>query len=308
VVGGPRGQTPEPERRISEDARAPWFTVAVRREGYNPELFQSLWQKRIAILTYHKFPQDEWRGEEFTPQRVPLAGSETVTMHLAERGTQSSNRFWLREIRKRRDSGHQTSTLTTNFQAPTATLASLLFARWSQEYFFRYMREHYGLDRPIEYGTEPVPDAIQVVNPEGRKLDSQLRSKTGQRHRLAAQFGAWALSADPTESELQGFQQRQGDLREEIGHLDLEIEKLKQWRKNTPHHIPVKSLPEEDRDKPGPKRRKAEFVMQPVSEDSTVPRILHILFGGGRSSAGEREGNPFGGGCSCETTCRALQE
>ena len=83
------------------------------------------------------------------------------------------------------------------------------------------MREHYGLDRLIEYGTEPVPDAIPVVNPEWRKLDSQIRSRTGQRHRLAAQFGAWALSADPTESELQGFQQRQGDLREEIGNLDL---------------------------------------------------------------------------------------
>jgi hypothetical protein len=240
-------KTPEQERRLAEDARAPWFTVVFDREGYSPELFQSLWQKRIAILTYHKFPQDEWRGEEFTPQRVPLAGSETVTMNLAERGTQLSNRFWLREIRKRSDSGHQTSILTTNFQAPTATLAASLFARWSQENFFRYMREHYGLDRLIEYGTEPVPDAIPVVNPEWRKLDSQIRSQTGQRHRLAAQFGAWALSADPTESELQGFQQRQGDLREEIGNLDLEIEKLKQLRKNTPHHIPVKSLPEADR-------------------------------------------------------------
>lgn len=240
-------KTPEQQRRLVEDARAPWFTVVFHREGYSPDLFPSLWQKRIAILTYHKFPQDEWRGEEFTPERVPLAGSETVTLNLAERGTQLSNRFWLSEIRKRSDRGHQTSILTTNFQAPTGTLAASLFARWSQENFFRYMREHYGLDRLMEYGTEPVPDAIQVVNPEWRKLDSQIRSQTGQRHRLAAQFGALALSEDPAESELQGFQQRQGDLREEIGHLDLEIEKLKQSRKNTPHHIPVKSLPEEDR-------------------------------------------------------------
>ncbi|HEY6306422.1 MAG TPA: hypothetical protein VI488_08220 [Candidatus Angelobacter sp.] len=241
------GKTPEQERRLAEDPRAPWFTVVFDREGYSPGLFQSLWQKRIAVLTYHKFPQDDWPKEAFSPQRVTLAGNETVTLNLAERGTQLSNQFWVREIRKRSDRGHQTSILTTNFQAPMATLAASLFARWCQENFFRYMREHYGLDRLIEYGTEPVPDAIQVVNPQWRQLDSQIRAKSGQRHRLAARFGSLALSEDPTDSELQGFQQRKGDLREEIGNLDVEIEKLKQSRKETPHHIPVKSLPEEDR-------------------------------------------------------------
>jgi hypothetical protein len=85
-------------------------------------------------------------------------------MQLAERGSQLSNKLWLREIRKLTDSGHQTSILTTNFQVPMPTLAVSLFARWSQENFFRYMREHYGLDHLIEYGTEPVPDAISVVN------------------------------------------------------------------------------------------------------------------------------------------------
>jgi hypothetical protein len=240
-------KTPEQERRLAEDPRAHWFTVVFDREGYSPEWFEQMWQKRIAILTYHKFPKQEWRREEFATHSALLARGEIVTMQLAERGAQLSNNLWLREIRKLTDSGHQTSILTTNFQAPMATLAVSLFARWSQENFFRYMREHYGLDQLIEYGTEPVPDAIPVVNPEWRKLDSQIRSKTGQRHRLAAQFGALALSEDPTESELHGFQQRKGHMREEIENLDLEIDNLKQLRKNTRHHIPVKSLPEEDR-------------------------------------------------------------
>src|ERR1700680_2004712 len=46
---------------------------------------------------------------------------------------------------------------------------------------------------------------------------------------------------------VQGFQQRKGHLQEEIQVLDLEIDNLKQLRKKTEHHIPVKSLPEEDR-------------------------------------------------------------
>jgi transposase-like protein len=240
-------KTPEQERRLAEDLWAHWFTLVFDREGYSPELFHYLWQKRIAVLTYHKFPQDSWREEEFHSYSVSLGGGETVTLRLAELGTQLSNHFWVREIRKLSDSGHQTSILTTNFQAPLATVAAALFARWCQENFFRYMREHYGLDRLIEYGTEPLPDAIPVVNPQWRNLDSQIRSKAGQRYRLAAQFGVLVLSEDPSESELQAFQQRKGELREEIGNLDLEIEKLKQERKNTAHHIPVKSLPEEDR-------------------------------------------------------------
>jgi hypothetical protein len=240
-------KTLEQERRLAADARAHWFTIVFDREGYSPELFEQMQNKRIAILTYHKFPQDDWHTEEFATHSVELAGGEAVTMQLAERGVRLSNNLWLREIRKLTASGHQTSILTTNFQAPMTTLAVSLFARWSQENFFRYMREHYSLDRLIEYGTEPIPDAISVVNPQWRKLDSQIRSQTGQRHRLAAQFGALALSEDPTEPELHRFQQRKGQMREEVQALDLEIDNLKQLRKNTPHHVAVQSLPEEDR-------------------------------------------------------------
>jgi hypothetical protein len=240
-------RTPEQERRLAEDARAHWFTIVFDREGYSPEFFEQMRKKRIAILTYHKFPQDDWRSEEFVAHSVELAGGETVTLQLAERGTQLSNELWLREIRKLTESGHQTSILTTNFQATIPTLAASLFARWSQENFFRYMREHYSLDRLIEYGTEPIPDAISVVNPQWRKLDSQIRSQAGKRHRLAAQFGALALSEESSEAEIDRFQQRKGQLREEIQSRDLEIDKLKQIRKSTPHHVAVKELPEEDR-------------------------------------------------------------
>jgi hypothetical protein len=173
-------KTPQQERQLAEDARAHWFTMVLDREAYSPEFFGQMGKKRIAILTYHKFPQDDWRSEEFATHSVALAGGETVTMKLAERGAELSHHLWVREIRKLTDSGHQTSILTTNFQAPMPTLAASLFARWSQENFFRYMREHYSLDRLIEYGTEPIPDAILVVNPQWRKLDSQVRSQARQ--------------------------------------------------------------------------------------------------------------------------------
>lgn len=240
-------QTAEQQQRLAQDRRAHWFTLVFDREGYSPELFAELFAKRIAILTYHKFPKEDWPVEQFAAHRVELAVGQTVTMKLAERGTRLSNNLWLREIRKLTDSGHQTAMLTTNFSAPMPVLAASMFARWCQENFFRYMREQYGLDRLVEYGTEMIPDITTVVNPQWRRLDSQVRSKTGQRHRLHAQFGAMALSEGLSEAEVQTYQRRKGELQEQIQHLDLEIDELKQQRKQTEHHIPVKSLPEEER-------------------------------------------------------------
>jgi len=240
-------KSPELQKRLEEDPRAPWFTMVFDREGYSPEFFMEMLRKRIAVLTYHKFPKPDWPAAEFISHTVQLAGGETVTMKLAERGTQLSNKLWVREIRKLTDGGHQTALLSTNFEAPTTALGVSMFARWSQENFFRYMREHYGLDHLVEYGTEPVPDAILVVNPQWRKLDSQVRSRTNQRYRLTAEFGALALSEEPTESEVHEYERQKGQLQEQVQNLDLEIDTLKQRRKETTHHIPVKDLPEEDR-------------------------------------------------------------
>jgi hypothetical protein len=44
-----------------------------------------------------------------------------------------------------------------------------LFAWWCPENFFQYMGQHYGLNRLIEYGTEPLPEITIVVNPAWRR-------------------------------------------------------------------------------------------------------------------------------------------
>src|ERR1700751_310609 len=56
-----------------------------------------------------------------------------------------------------------------------------------------------------------------------------------------------ALSEGLSEDEVQTYERRKGELQEQIQHLDVEIDQLKQRRKQTQHHIPVQSLPEEER-------------------------------------------------------------
>ena len=237
----------ELHRRMQDDPHQHRFTLVFDREGYSPEFFGEMKQRRIAILSYHKFPGDAWAADEFSACRVQLAGGEGMTMQLAERGSRLSNGLWVREVRKLSETGRQTSILSTNYRADYTALAASMFARWSQENFYKYMRQHYSLDRLAEYGTEPVPDPIQTVNPAWRRLDSQIRAKTETRRRQLALFGACELQSALAEPEVACYQQKKGQLQDEIENLNRDIDELKKQRKETPHHIPVKDLPESDR-------------------------------------------------------------
>ena len=235
------------QEQMQADSLQHWFTLVFDREAYSPEFFAEMKKQHIAILSYHKFPGEPWAEEEFSDCRVELTGGEVVTMKLAERGSLLSNRLWVREVRKRSEGGHQTSILSTNYQAGYTVLAASMFARWSQENFFKYMRQHYSLDRLAEYGTEPVPDPIKTVNPAWRKIDSQIRARNEKRRRQLALFGALDLQPAPADAEVSRYQIRKAQLQEQIEAIHHDIDQLKLQRKETLHHIPVKDLPESDR-------------------------------------------------------------
>jgi hypothetical protein len=139
------------------------FTLVFDREGYSPDFFKRLKEHGVACLTYHKFPGADWADEEFQPCGVRLHTGEIVAMDLAERGTLLSNNMWVREIRKRRENGHQTAVLSTDYRSEAAPLAGAMFSRWSQENYFRYSRYHLGLDRLADYSTDIIPDTLTQV-------------------------------------------------------------------------------------------------------------------------------------------------
>lgn len=239
--------SPEWQKRMEGNPRQHRFTLVFDREAYSPELFAEMQAKRIAVVTYHKYPGEDWPAEEFSEQTVELGGGAVVRMKLAERGTRLSNGLWVRQVRKLSAGGKQTAILSTDYEADYTRLAASMFARWSQENFFKYMREHYGLDRLVEYGTEAVPDSVRVVNPAWRQLDSQVRTLTGKRQRLLVQFAAQGLQGELSESEVTRYQQKKAQLQEEIEHLGQQLDQIKLQRKQTAHHVTVGELPEAER-------------------------------------------------------------
>jgi hypothetical protein len=231
---------------LAEDPLLHRFSLVFDRAGYSPEFFAEQKAQRVAVITYHKFPGQDWPEAEFTSQPLVLANGELVTLALAERGTCLSNGLWVREIREREDSGHQVSVLATDYRSELRPLAVRMFARWTQENFLKYMREHYAIDRLVEHGTEPLPETTIVVNPAWRKLDSQIRREQVLRERDHAAFGALNLSATPEAPELEAWQQQKAQLHQTITARQTRLEELKAQRKKTPRHLTLKELPTAD--------------------------------------------------------------
>jgi len=77
-----------------------------------------------------------------------MVDSNKVIMELAEKKT-TINDVEFREVRKKNESSHQTSVITTNNKLQSITIAAKMFARWTQENFFKYLRQEYDLDRIV---------------------------------------------------------------------------------------------------------------------------------------------------------------
>src|SRR5271157_4931600 len=72
---------------LQDDRYRARFVILFDREGYSPEFFKEMWRThRIACITYHKYPGDDWPTDEFTELETTLPGGELVQMKLAERG------------------------------------------------------------------------------------------------------------------------------------------------------------------------------------------------------------------------------
>ena len=232
---------------LAADPTQEKFIVVFDREGYSPEALRRLKERRIGALTYHKHPGPDWPPSEFGPQKVKLAQGNEEELQLAERATVLSNGFTAREVRHLDGAGHQTSVLATTDRLSAAEVAASMFGRWSQENFFKYMREHYALDRLVSYGVEDLDETTQVVNPAWRQLDRQIRSVTAKLKPRLARFGAMNLTSPIEPEAVKEFLQQKAALQAQIEDLQKQREQLKVQRAATPHHVPLSQVPQKER-------------------------------------------------------------
>ncbi|HEY5715044.1 MAG TPA: hypothetical protein VIS54_01405, partial [Psychromonas sp.] len=239
------------QQSLAENPYLCRFILVFDREGYSPAFFIEMWQThRIACITYHKYPDDPWPVQEFQAQNVRLSNGEMVTMRLAERGTyvgSGRQTLWMREVRKLNDSGHQTSLISTAYELTHTQLAMQMFSRWCQENFFRYMMQHFAIDRLCEQGTTDLPGTEKVVNPQWRDLDRQRNSLQNKLRYRQARFGGLVHhpQAKDDEKRYRKWVEQKSILLEEIEQMEHQLALLKPRLKNTAKHISWDTLDEE---------------------------------------------------------------
>ena len=292
------------EQALQQNKQICRFILVFDREGYSPEFFRKMWiQHRIACMTYHKFPGENWPRENFSAQEITLPSGEKVTMQLAEQGSlvgSGKKAMWMREVRKLTESGHQTSIITTAFELKLTAVSGRMFSRWCQENFFRYMKHHYGLDMLQEYGIEPLSDTEKVVNPERRQREGERNSIQSKLNYRLARFAAMELHPVKKEGETEDlkynkWERNRAELLEEIEQYENELKNIKDILKDTPKHITWQELKEEDRFEqllPGKKRLidtvsmiayRAETAMAALLTSATIDfpmarQLLQTLF------------------------------
>ena len=234
------------EEALQDDPLLHRFILIFDREGYSPDFMAKMFKQRIACLSYNKFPKEDWATEEFRPEKVKLVSGEIIEMQLTERGTLLKG-LWVRETRRLADNGHQTSIISTAYRLELGALAMGMFARWSQENFFKYMRQNYSLDRLVEYTTEELPGETKVVNPKYRKLDGEVRRQAAKLARKTALFGSITIHGEIIPEKIEEYQKHKTELKDEIAIASKSIDALKVERKVTPKHVLISELPAEER-------------------------------------------------------------
>lgn len=229
---------------IQEEDQTPRLTLIFDREAYEPSFFIRIWQLyRIAIITYRKNVKDLWAENSFQKTTT----KDGVTVLLCEQEV-SLNNHTFREIRKQSTTSHQTAIITTHPTLKMEDTAEKMFNRWSQENFFKYMIADYDFDKMIEYGIEDIDPEKTIVNPEYRKINSELKKLVEKKRRIEVKFYPIVDKLlDETIDQVPKISNKLQEYQLEIAKYDAEIEELKSKRKETPPKIQLKEIPEDKR-------------------------------------------------------------
>ena len=181
---------------------------------------------------------------------MTLGNGERVLIKRAERGVRINSRpqerLWVRQVRKLTTSGHQTSLISTAYGSDALQDAGVLFSRWSQEDFFQYAMQDYGID--LQY----------------------------------AEYAAQTLHPEADAKKVEQWQQRQAALVEAIEHLEHELSEVKQLQSQTPKHLAWEDLPEEAQFQqlaPSRKRLLDHLTAAEMTCPGTNLKLAYSLFG-----------------------------
>jgi len=237
-----RGQILPEVRALVGERRV---TMVFDREGWSPKFFKEVFAQGFDVITYRKGAYPEWPREEFRTVNA-LVDGRPVSYELAEQSTQLLPGFRMREVRRLCANGHQTAIVTTRNDWPIEVVAYRMFERWTQENFFRYMRQHFALDALVSYSVEPADPERSVPNPERKKLSKMLSAKRAALKELEQAYGQQArANPEARRPTMRGFKIAQAKLSQQLRECEAECHELRQRLAQLPKRVPMKALLDE---------------------------------------------------------------
>jgi hypothetical protein len=220
-------------------------TLIFDREGWSPKLFARWYEKGVDVITYRKGKYDPWPQECFIETGSRMA-DQPVTYRLGERSTKIGKDFWMREVRRLCDSGHQTSVMTTRQDLTAERIACRMFSRWRQENFFRYMRHEYNLDHLLTYEVEAADGERLVPCPVYKEKRKEIFRMKADLEKLEKEYGQLAFENKKAQRpSMRGFNIANAGCKNKIRLLQEQIEKAKMELKQLPQKVPLNRVVED---------------------------------------------------------------
>ena len=226
-------------RRLVGDRRV---TLVFDREGWSPKFFREVHGQGFEVLTYRKGVDAAWPVKAFRTVTGTVDG-RSVTYELAERSVEVLKGFRMREIRRLGTNGHQTAIVTTRHDLAIEVVAYRMFERWTQENFFRYMRQQFALDALLTYAVEPADPERTIPNPERKKVVNALVQHRAALKELEQAYGQQALAnPEGQRPTMRGFKIAQAALSRRIRAHQAQCRTLKARLAKLPERVPIKAV------------------------------------------------------------------
>jgi transposase len=218
-------------------------TVVFDRGGWSPKLFQTILGQDFDILTYRKGKGRRIHEKRFVRRQAKLDG-RWVSYHLHDQPVRFlKGKLRLRQVTRLTDDGHQTHVITSRWDLRDIEVAYRMFERWSQENFFKYMREEFLLDALVDYQVEADDPTRTVPNPQRRAFDKELRAARLELSKLEQHYGA-AAADNPEHSRptMRGFKIAHGKLGKELRSARQRVATLVAKRRGIPRRVEVRDV------------------------------------------------------------------
>ena len=179
---------PDLRAAVGPDRRC---TFVFDRGGYSPAVFTQIVAAGFDLLTYYKGAWARSGLDTFNTVDFAAPGGRAHSYQLAERpidlpvpGQRASaheegkaaSTVRLRLIVRRSPDGHQTPILTNRTDLSAPEVAYRMAARWRQENYFKYAREHFALDALDSYADHGDDLTRLVPNPAKARAKDQVTS------------------------------------------------------------------------------------------------------------------------------------